>query len=64
MISDEDITKLKEVFPTRKEFTILSNKVDGLDVRFDGLQEQVGDLKIDMGEMNDKMDVLLEKLAN
>ena len=76
MISEQDIEKLKEVFPTKDEFTALSKKVeshdkrfdtletklDTLETRFDGLQEQVGDLKVDMGEMNDKMDSLLEKI--
>jgi hypothetical protein len=55
MISDSDLIQLQEVFPTRKEFGELSNKVDGL-------QEQVGDLKVEVGEVNDKIDLVLEKM--
>jgi|GEM_PF-1599137 len=54
MISDQDITKLKETFPTKEDFSELSVKVDGI-------QEELGDLKVEVGELHDKFDTLSNK---
>lgn len=51
MITDQDIEKLKETFVTKVEF-------NGLVERVDGIQETLGDLKVDVGELHDKFDSL------
>ena len=57
MITEQDITMLKAVFVTKEEF-------NAFDLKVDGIQETVGDLKVEMGEMNDKMDTMLIKMDN
>ncbi|MDR3548871.1 MAG: hypothetical protein P4M11_11520 [Candidatus Pacebacteria bacterium] len=55
MISEQDITQLKEVFATKEQHEELSQKVDGI-------QEIVGDLKVEVGEMNDRLNDKLDTL--
>ena len=50
MISDQDITKLKTVFAIKEEFR--------------GLKEEVADLRLEVGEVNDKLDHLLTNVDN
>lgn len=62
MISEQDITQLKAVFPTKQEFNSLSDKHDKLDEKVSGIQEIVGDLRVEVGELNDKVDALASKM--
>jgi|CXWL01.1.fsa_nt_gi methyl-accepting chemotaxis protein len=48
MISDKDITKLKEVFATKEDFS--------------DLRVEFGELKDEMGELHHKVDTVLEKI--
>ena len=49
MITDKDIIKLKETFATKKELHSLEEKVDGI-------VYEVGDLKVEVTELREKMD--------
>jgi predicted nucleic acid-binding Zn-ribbon protein len=62
MISDQDIEKLKEVFPTKDVTERLEKKVDHLETRLDGIEEQVGDLRVEVGELHDKFDSMESKI--
>ncbi len=64
MISEQDITQLKEVFVTKEEFFPLVVKHDALDVKVDGIQETVGDLKVEMGEVHETVDEILVRIDN
>jgi hypothetical protein len=55
MITDQDITLLKATFATKEQHEALAIKVDGI-------QETVGDLKVEVGEINEKVDDSLVKL--
>jgi hypothetical protein len=48
MITDQDITKLKTVFATKKEFQ--------------GLKEEVADLRLEVGEVKDSVEGIHIKL--
>jgi uncharacterized coiled-coil protein SlyX len=71
MITDQDITKLKEVFATKDDLKgfatkealcALDARVERLEMKVDGITEEVGDLKVGMGELNDKMDEMHSKM--
>jgi hypothetical protein len=56
MITDQDVEKLKETFVTKTEHQDLVRRVDGI-------QEQLGDLKVEVGELHDKVDALEVKVT-
>ncbi|MBU6321592.1 hypothetical protein KGO04_03600 [Patescibacteria group bacterium] len=55
MITNEDVTKLKEVFATKRES-------DDLKTTVDGLVEKVGDLSTEVAELTEKVDAVDVKL--
>src|SRR3989344_3244247 len=60
MITNTDITKLKEVFATKKDLERFATKKD-LE-RF-ATKEELADVKVELGEVHDKVDVLTEKFS-
>lgn len=72
MITDQDVEKLKGTFATKEDLGALEERLTEkfvtkvehreLVVRVDGIQEQLGDLKVEVGELHDKFDSLSGKL--
>ncbi|MDB5265773.1 MAG: hypothetical protein JWM39_486 [Parcubacteria group bacterium] len=77
MITDQDVTKLKKTFLTHAEFKkyvkILASKKDLqafatkkelhiLEEKVDGLVYEVGDLKVEFGEMKETLDLVNNKI--
>lgn len=68
MITDTDITKLKETFATKKDLSdmrkdfkkVFATKEDLAGVR-DELKEDIADIHVELGELHDKFDNLAEK---
>jgi hypothetical protein len=54
MITDQDVEKLKETFATKEDLRELGVKVDGM-------QEEIGDLRVEVGEIKDRIDGLDNK---
>jgi methyl-accepting chemotaxis protein len=73
MITDQDVEKLKETFATKEDFGRLEKRLGKtfatkdefgqLVEKVDGIQDQLGDLKVEVGEIHDRIDSLEENLT-
>ena len=59
MITDNDITKLKTVFATKDDLKKFALKED---LKGFALKEDFADLKLEVGEINDKIDLIAGEL--
>ncbi len=64
MFSDQDITKLKEIFPTKKEFGELSDIVAKTNQKVDSLDSKVTTLESKVDTLESKVDILDTKVNN
>lgn len=68
MITDADITKLKKVFLTKEDGKKHATKKDlekfatKKDLEKYATKEALADLKLEVGEVHDKVDLILEKM--
>lgn len=74
MVTDQDVIKLREIFATKEDLSLLESSLiatfvskeefSRLSEKVDGIQEELGDLKVEVAEVRERMDSGFDSLES